>query len=95
MTDGQPVLDTLYNPDGITLDFDALRDHLRRAVAYALPHATGSYEGWRTASVKELAEYMADFLTAGISPAISREAVEGGGKVARQFLADERAKNGA
>jgi hypothetical protein len=88
----QPTLADAYKPDGITLDFDALRDYFRRGVTYALPHATGSLDGWRKASVDQLAEWMADFLTAGISPTLSNEAVRNGVKVARQFLADERAK---
>jgi hypothetical protein len=91
----QATLADAYNADGVQLDFEALRAYFRREVAYALPHATGSREGWRTASVEDLAEWIANFLTAGVAPAISREAVEGGVKVARQYLADERAKNGA
>lgn len=91
----QAVLDHLYATDGVQLDFEALRAYFRREVAYGLRHATGSSEGWRTASVEDLAEWIANFLTAGVAPAISREAVEGGVKVARQYLADERAKNGA
>lgn len=90
-----PALDHLYAPDGIQLDFEELRAHLHRAVTYALPHATGSSDGWRKATVEELADWMADFLTAGISPTLSNECVNGGVKVARRFLADERAKNGA
>ena len=89
------TLDHLYAPDGIQLDFDELRAHLHRAVTYALPHATGSSDGWRKATVQELADWMADFLTAGISPTLSNECVNGGVKVARKYLADERAKNGA
>jgi len=91
----QTVLDHLYATDGVQLDFEALRAYFRREVAYGLPHATGSSEGWRKASVEDLAEWFANFLTAGISPAISEEAIKGGVKVARQYLADERAKNGA
>jgi len=89
------TLDTLYAADGVQLDFEALRAYFRREVAYALPHATGSREGWRTASVEELAEWIADFLTAGISPTLHEHAVKNGIQVARQFLATERAKNGA
>jgi hypothetical protein len=91
----QITLDALYAADGIQLDFEALRRYFHRAVTYALPHATGSSEGWRTAKVEHLAEWMANFLTAGIGPTLHEEAVAGGVKVARQFLADERAKNGA
>lgn len=94
-TDEQPTLDAIYNADECTYDFTALRDYFRRAVPYALTHATGSSEGWRTASVEQLAEWMTDFLTAGITPTLSNEAVNSGVKVARQFLAAERAKNGA
>lgn len=94
-TDEQPAIDAIYNAEECTYDFKALRDYFRRAVPYALTHATGSTEGWRTASVEQLAEWMTDFLTAGISPVLHNEAVESGVKVARQFLADERAKNGA
>lgn len=88
----QPTLADAYMPDGVQFNFDGLRDFFHRAVTYALPHATGSRDGWRTASVEELAERMTNFLVAGIGPALSREAVEGGVKAARQFLADERAK---
>jgi len=95
VTAEQPTLDHLYAADGICLDFDELRAHFRRSVTYALPHATGSSEGWRKASVEQLADWMADFLTAGISPRLHEEAVKSGVKVARQYLADERAKNGA
>ena len=94
-TDEQPTLDASYNADECTYDFAALRDYFRRAVPYALTHATGSSEGWRTASVEQLTEWMTDFLTAGITPTLSSEAVNSGVKVARQFLADERAKNAA
>jgi hypothetical protein len=96
MTDEQIILDTAYRADDPNqLDFDRLRSYFQRAVVYALPNATGSREGWRTASVEELAEWTATFLVAGISPTLHEHAVESGVQVARQFLADERAKNGA
>lgn len=94
-TDEQPTLNAIYNADECTYDFTALRDYFRRAVPYALTHATGSSEGWRTASVEQLTEWMTNFLAAGITPTLSNEAVNSGVKVARQFLAAERAKNGA
>lgn len=94
-TDEQPILANAYAPDGIQFDFDALRSHFRRAVAWGLPHATGSSDGWRAASVDDLSEWFANYLTAGVSPTLSEEAVRNGVKVARQFLADERAKAGA
>jgi len=91
----QVTLDAIYAADGVRFDFEALRRYFRDAVTYALPHATGSSEGWRTASVEHLAEWMTNYLTAGITPTLSNLAVESGVQVARQFLADERAKNGA
>lgn len=91
----QITLDAIYATDGVRYDFEAMRRYFRRAIPYALTHATGSTEGWRTASVEQLAEWMTDFLTAGIAPTLHNEAVESGVKVARQFLADERAKAGA
>ena len=91
----QITLDALHAPDGIQLDFDALRRYFRREIPYALTHATGTTEGWRTASVEQLAEWMTTYLTAGIAPVLHHEVVESGVKVARQYLADERAKNGA
>lgn len=94
-TNEQITLDALHAEDGVQFDFDALRRYFRRAVPYALTHATGTSEGWRTASVEQLAERMATYLTAGIDPVLHHEAVEGGVKVARQYLAAERAKNGA
>lgn len=95
MTDEQITLDAAYLADDPNqLDFERLRSYFRRSVEYALPHATGSREGWREASVEEIAEWIAVHLTAGISPTLHEHAVESGVKVARQFLADERAKNG-
>lgn len=91
----RPTLNAIYNADECTYDFEALRDYFRRAIPYALTHATGSTEGWRTASVEQLTEWMTDFLAAGITPTLSSEAVNSGVKVARQYLAAERAKSGA
>jgi hypothetical protein len=96
MTDEQITLDTAYRADDPNqLDSARLRSYFHRALIYALPHATGSSQGWRTASVEELAEWMAAFLTAGIGPTLHEHAVESGAQAARQYLAAERAKNGA
>jgi hypothetical protein len=96
MTDKQITLDTAYRADDPNqLDFDRLRSYFQRAVTYALPHATGSLDGWRTASVEDLAEWITTFLVAGISPTLHEHAVESGAQAARQYLAAERAKNGA
>lgn len=95
MTDERVTLDTAYLADDPNqLDFDRLRSHFRRELAYALPHATGSYDGWRKASVEELAEWITTFLVAGIAPTLHEHAVESGMLAARRYLADERAKSG-
>lgn len=90
--DEQVTLTDVYTPDGVQYDFEALRDFFRRGVVYALPHATGSVEGWRTASVEQLAAWMADYFTAGVTPTLSNIIVKGGVKVARQIIDNERAK---
>lgn len=86
-------LGSVYVTDDQTrYDFDALRDYFRRAVTCGLQHATGSLEGWRTASVEQLADSLADHLTAGVTPVMSETIVKGGVKVAAHIIASERAK---
>lgn len=89
------VLDHIHNEDGVTYDFDALRDHFRRAIRQGLPQASGNFEGWRRMSVEQLADWFADLLTAGVTPTLSNESVAMGSKVVKQILDAERAKAGA